>query len=72
MIPRTDMTKHATPVNAWPRWTMELWALGCSDCMMTAPDWDDPNFDVPRWRLLFWRIRGPILRAVFGRLWWWV
>jgi hypothetical protein len=68
-IPRTDMTKHAMPVNAWPRWTMALWALGCADCLACEPDM---RADFSSWKLIIWRVRGPVLRAVFGRLWWWV
>lgn len=76
LVSRTYMTKHTMPVKAWPRWTFELWSLGCADCMVTEPEWNrqdlDPDSVIPHWKYLIWRIRGPILRAVFEHLWWWV
>ena len=49
-----------------PRWVAGLWALGASDLIVQAPGYCE---DFPRWRLLFWRLRGPILQKLFG--WWW-
>jgi hypothetical protein len=48
---------------------MALWALGCADCIACEPYM---RSDFPRWKLAIWRVRGPVLRAVFARLWWWV
>ena len=71
IIPHTDMRKHAMPINPWPRWCFELWAMGCCDRIATH-DYAEDFADVPRWRRAMWRLRGPLLERMFIHLWWWV